>query len=177
MIHQKPPLLRSLTRQRQLLRGKNPQLHQPLFRLHANPCCSVSRRWRRKVCVRCSGSNRWYREVVELGHDRLGGFGPDEGFGADIVLSEISIDGGLQVGDRTEDAAADALPGHFGKEVLDGVEPGGRGRCEVEGPARMARQPGQHPRFREGRLLGCLWVASLSRTTWISLPVRTSRST
>ena len=60
------------------------------------------------------------------------------------MLGEISVDGGLQVGDRAEDAAADALAGHFGKEVLDRVEPRGRGRGEVEGPARMARQPGQH---------------------------------
>jgi hypothetical protein len=73
-----------------------------------------------------------------------GGFGPDEGFEAGIVLGEISIDGGLQVGDRTEDAAADTLPGHLREEVLDGIEPGGRGRGEVEGPARMTGQPGQH---------------------------------
>ena len=84
--------------------------------------------------------------------------GPDEGFWAGIVLGEISVDGGLQVGDRAEDAAADALARHLGKEVFDGIEPGGRGRSEVEGPARMARQPSQHPRIREGRLLGCLWV-------------------
>jgi len=37
------------------------------------------------------------------------------------VLGEISVDGGLQVGDRAKDAAADALAGHFGKEVLDRV--------------------------------------------------------
>ena len=30
------------------------------------------------------------------------------------------------------------------RRKLDGVEPGGRGRREVEGPARMTRQPGQH---------------------------------
>ena len=69
--------------------------------------------------------------------------GPDEGFGAGIVLSEISVDGGLQVGDRAKDAAADALARHLGEEVLDGVEPRGRGWGEVKGPARMARQPGQ----------------------------------
>ena len=97
--------------------------------------------------------------AFEFGHNRLGGFGPDKGFGAGIVLGQISIDGGLQVGDRAEDGAADALPRHLGKEVLDRIEPGGGGRGEVEGPARMARQPGQHPRLREGRLLGCLWVA------------------
>jgi hypothetical protein len=62
----------------------------------------------------------------------VGGFGPDEGFGAGIVLDEMSIDSGLQVGDRVKDAAADALPRHLGKEVLDGVEPRRRGRGEVE---------------------------------------------
>ena len=70
------------------------------------------------------------------------------------MLGEIGIDGGLQVGDRLEDTAADALPGHLGEEVFHGAEPGGRGRGEVERPARMARQPSQHPRFREGRLCG-----------------------
>ena len=39
----------------------------------------------------------------------VGGFGPDEGFGAGIVLGEISIDSGLQVSNRAEDPAADAL--------------------------------------------------------------------
>src|SRR5215472_11641423 len=84
------------------------------------------------------------QEDVELGQDDLGGFGPDEGFGAGVVLGEISIDGGLQVDDRAEHTTADALPRHLGEEVLDRVEPGGRGRCEMEGPARMARQPSQH---------------------------------
>ena len=32
----------------------------------------------------------------------------------------------------------------FEEKVLDGVEPGSRGRGEVEGPTRMTRQPGQH---------------------------------
>jgi hypothetical protein len=43
----------------------------------------------------------------------IGGFGPDEGFGIGIVVDEISIDGSLQVGDRAEDTAADALSGHL----------------------------------------------------------------
>jgi hypothetical protein len=64
---------------------------------------------------------------------------PDKRLGAGIVLGEISIDGGLQVGDRAENAATDALPGHLREEILDGIEPGGRGRGEVEGLARMAR--------------------------------------
>ena len=38
--------------------------------------------------------------------------GTHKGFGAGVVLGEISIDGTLQVGDRAEDATADALPRH-----------------------------------------------------------------
>ena len=60
--------------------------------------------------------------AFEFGHNRLGGFGPDKGFGAGIVLGEISIDGGLQVNDRAEHTTADALPRHFGEEGLDGRE-------------------------------------------------------
>src|ERR1700737_3779705 len=63
---------------------------------------------------------------------------------AGIVVGEIGIDGGLQLDDRAEDTAADALPRHLGEEVLDRVEPGGRGWGEMESPARMARQPSQH---------------------------------
>jgi hypothetical protein len=48
-----------------------------------------------------------------------------KGLGLAFVLGEIRIDGGLQVGDRAKDAAADALAGYLGEEVLDGVEPGG----------------------------------------------------
>ena len=61
------------------------------------------------------------------------------------MLGEIGIDRALQVDDRAEDAAPEALAGHFGKEVLNRIEPGGRGWGEVEGPAWMTRQPSQHP--------------------------------
>ena len=96
---------------------------------------------------------------MECGHNGLGGLGPDEGFGNAVVLGEIGVDSGLQVGNRAEDTASDALPRHLGEEVFDRIEPRCRIRGEVEGPARMARQPGQHPRLREGRPLGCLCVA------------------
>ena len=36
------------------------------------------------------------------------------------------------------------MPGHFGEELLDGVEPGGRGGVKWKVQARMTRQPGQH---------------------------------
>jgi hypothetical protein len=37
-------------------------------------------------------------------------------WGAGVVLGEIGVDGGLQVSDRAEDAAADALPRHLEKK-------------------------------------------------------------
>jgi hypothetical protein len=40
------------------------------------------------------------------------------------MLYEISVDGGLEVDDRREDAAADALAGDLGEEILDRVQPG-----------------------------------------------------
>ena len=71
---------------------------------------------------------------MEFGHNRFGRFSPDEGFGAGVVLGEISIDRDLQVGDRAEDAAADALSRHLREKVLDGVEPGGVGvKWKVQG--------------------------------------------
>jgi hypothetical protein len=46
------------------------------------------------------------------------------------MLGEMSIDGGLEVGDRAEDAAVDALSRHFGEEILRRIEPRGRSRGE-----------------------------------------------
>src|SRR5450759_2401787 len=61
-----------------------------------------------------------------------------------IGFSEVSVDGGLEVGDAFEDAALQSLPGQFGEEALDGVEPGGRGRGEVEMEPGVPFEPGQH---------------------------------
>jgi hypothetical protein len=41
--------------------------------------------------IYCTGSNRRYRQAVEFGQDGVGGFGPDERFGAGIVFGEIGV--------------------------------------------------------------------------------------
>jgi hypothetical protein len=41
------------------------------------------------------------------------------------VVIEEAVDGGLEVGDRSEDAALETALGKDGEESLDGVEPGG----------------------------------------------------
>ena len=58
-----------------------------------------------------------------------------------VVLGEVAVDRGLEVDQRMEHAAPEAAVGQRGKEPLDRVEPRGRGRREVEGPARVPREP------------------------------------
>ncbi len=57
---------------------------------------------------------------------------------------------GFKVCDGSEDAALETPLGQDGEEALDGVEPGGRGRGEVERPAGMAREPPPHDRMLMG---------------------------
>ena len=59
-----------------------------------------------------------------------------------IVFAHEAIDGGLKVDDGMEDAVLEPAPGEFGEEALDSIEPGARGRGEVEGPAWVAVEPG-----------------------------------
>ena len=80
-------------------------------------------------------------QAIQLGEDLVGGLGPDEGLGVVVVLGDVAVDGGLQVDDRVEAAAPEAAAGQRREEGLDGVEPGARGRREVERPARMAGEP------------------------------------
>jgi hypothetical protein len=47
----------------------------------------------------------------------------------------------LQVGDAFEGASSNALSGDFGEEAFDYVEPGRRGRCEMQVEARMRLEP------------------------------------
>ena len=74
--------------------------------------------------------------------DAIGVGRPDEGLRAAIVLGEEAIDRGLEVDERTEDAAFEAAAREPGEKALDGVEPGGRGRGEVKCPTRVTGQPG-----------------------------------
>jgi hypothetical protein len=47
-------------------------------------------------------------------------------------MLQIGLDNGLEVSDACEDAAADAVAGDLGEEPFDHVEPGGRGRGEMQ---------------------------------------------
>jgi hypothetical protein len=51
-------------------------------------------------------------------------------------------------------ASLEALLGQLGEEALDGVQPRGRSRREVEGTARMTAD--------HSITLGCLWAARIN---------------
>ena len=58
--------------------------------------------------------------------------GPDEGPWAFVGLGEEAVDGRLEIDDPAEDAAPEPLIRRLGEEAFDRVEPGGRGRREME---------------------------------------------
>ena len=60
------------------------------------------------------------------------------------MVFEVSVDRNLEIGDRAKDAAFQPPFGQSREETLDSAEPGGGSRGEVEGPARMPRQPPSH---------------------------------
>ena len=104
----------------------------------------------------------------ESGEDAVGVCGPDEGFGVIVDFLDAAVDGGLEIDNRAEDAAAEAASGELGEEAFDGVEPGGRCRGEVDGPARMSGEPGAHLRMLVGGIV--------STMAWIVLPTGTCAS-
>ena len=85
----------------------------------------------------------------ELFEDFAGGLGPDEGFWVGIMVFQIFHDGALALCDAAERAASDAFSGDLGEEAFDHVEPGRRGRREVQMKARMRLEPA----FDGGRLM------------------------
>ena len=81
--------------------------------------------------------------------DLVGIGGPSEGFGLEVVLGEVAVDGGLKGDDGMKDAALEASLRQLGEEAFDCIEPGARGRREVKGETLMTIEP-------EARTLGCL---------------------
>jgi hypothetical protein len=58
-------------------------------------------------------------------------------------LADIKSAGGVALRVRTQDSAFEAAFGEGCEETLNGVEPGGRGRREVEGPSTTPPVPGE----------------------------------
>src|ERR1700693_1517578 len=83
--------------------------------------------------------------ATSLFDDGIGVGCPDEGLGIVVGFSEVAVNGGLEIDDTAEDATLEPLPGQFGEEALDRIEPGRRGRGEVEMEPRMSLEPGADP--------------------------------
>lgn len=76
--------------------------------------------------------------------------GPDERFGVIVCLCDEAVDGDLKIDDGLEDTALQSALGKFGEEPFDRVEPGTRGRSEVECKPRVPSKPPPHIRVLVG---------------------------
>src|SRR6266568_3734097 len=107
--------------------------------------------WRSPVLlVSCErGSFTW----AALREYLVGGLGPGEGVAAVVPPVDEVLDGGDEVLDRGEAAAADRLPGDDREEDLHEIQPrSGRGR-EVQGDPGVPGQPGTHVRVGAGAVV------------------------
>src|ERR1700730_5697687 len=84
----KSPTVFPLSGRRVFVAGHRGMVGSALIRRLAQEECRILTVGRHAVDLRDQAA-------VELGQNSVGGFGPDKGFGAGIVLGEISIDGGL----------------------------------------------------------------------------------
>ena len=57
------------------------------------------------------------------------------------MFGEVALDGGLQIDQRMETAATDALAGQYREEILDSVQTGAGCRGKMEPPARVPCKP------------------------------------
>jgi len=88
---------------------------------------------------------------IDLLDNVVGIGGPGDGFGFAVVFADVSLDGGLQVDQRAEDAALQSPADEGGKEGFHRIGPGAGSRREMKHPAGC--------RASQARTLGCLWAA------------------
>lgn len=78
---------------------------------------------------------------MNLGEDGFSGSRPCVGFGIGVVGVEICLDAGDQLRDAAEDSAAQVFLGQVTKPAFDLVEPGRRGRGEMQVKPLVPLQP------------------------------------
>jgi hypothetical protein len=76
-----------------------------------------------------------------------------EGLWVVVGLREVSVDGDLEIDKALEHATLEPLPGQLGEETFNRVEPGSRGRGEVEMETRVPFEPGAHLGMLVGRIV------------------------
>lgn len=78
---------------------------------------------------------------INAGDDPAWIGGPHEGLRVVVGFREEAVNGDVEIVDGAEDAALQPSSGELGEEALDGIEPGARGRGEVEDEPRVAAEP------------------------------------
>jgi len=70
-----------------------------------------------------------------------------------VGLCDEAVDSNLKIDHAPEDTALEPLLGKFGEESFDCIEPRARGRCEVEGEARVSGEPLRYLRMLVGSVI------------------------
>ena len=60
---------------------------------------------------------------IDLEDDVMGGLCPDKRLGMDVVVANVVVDGGGEVGHTFEDTATNTLGGYFSEPMLYKIEP------------------------------------------------------
>ena len=75
----------------------------------------------------------------------MGGLCPDKGLGVGVVVLDIVVDGGGEVGHTFEDAAPNSLGGYFSEPPFNKIEPRRRSRNKMEVKAGVPDKPSLDP--------------------------------
>ena len=70
-----------------------------------------------------------------------------------VSVCDEAVDGGLKIDHAPEDTTLQSLLGKFCEEPFDRIEPGARGRREVESEARVPVEPSRHLRMLVGSVV------------------------
>jgi len=67
----------------------------------------------------------WSRAAAaaDLGDDLVGGLGPHEGWGVVVVVCDVGLDDGDEVGDAGEASPFESLGGELTEPAFDEIEP------------------------------------------------------
>ena len=84
----------------------------------------------------------------------MGGLCPDKGLGMGVVVRNVVVDGGGELGHTFEDTATNTVGGYFSEPTFNKVEPRRRGWNKMEVKAGMPDQPSLDPWM----LVGCIII-------------------
>src|SRR6201982_2224655 len=75
----------------------------------------------------------------------MGGLCPGKGLGIGVVMRNVVVDGGRELGHTSEDTATNTLGGYFSEPTFNKIEPRRRSRNKMEVKAGMPDKPSLDP--------------------------------